>query len=91
MPKKKKVEEVAVEPVAESIPEPVVEPAVEPIAESLVSVVAMRPFKDGAFLHDFAKYGYPVQWKANEVRQLPARLYLKLNIRSGGNFTLKGK
>jgi hypothetical protein len=101
--KKRKSEEIAVpevepefEPVenlvapeveAQPVPEPSVVEEVSQPAEPLLQVRAKASFHDGAFINDFARYGYKkLYWTEGEVRRIPEWLFRKLNSRSGGQF-----
>lgn len=65
--------------------------AEEPTEPELVKVKAHQNFRDGAFKKDFEELGYTrPQWNEGEVRLIPARLYLKLQQRSGSKFSLVG-
>lgn len=62
--------------------------AVETVAEALLSVKARGRFIDGGLTEDFKKYGYSVNWKDGEVRNIPAWLYKKC-LNSGGRFDIE--
>jgi hypothetical protein len=62
--------------------------AVEPVAEALLSVKSRGRFIDGGLAEDFKKYGYSVNWKDGEVRNIPAWLYKKC-LNSGGRFDVE--
>jgi hypothetical protein len=64
--------------------------AVEPVVEvvRLLSVRSRGRFVDGGLAKDFQLYGYPVEWKDKEVRNIPAWLYRKC-LDSGGRFDLE--
>jgi hypothetical protein len=92
MAKKKVVEEEVVE-VEEVAEEPTEEVAVEevPSQPELVKVKAHQNFRDGAFKKELEELGYTrPQWNEGEVRLIPARLYFKLQQRSGNKFSLVG-
>lgn len=75
-------EDVVLEPEEVVVPEP---------PSDLVKVKANQNFRDGAFKQDFAAHGYTKpQWNEGGVRLLPARLYYKLQQRSGNKFSIVG-
>lgn len=43
----------------------------EPPKEKLLKFRATAPFSDGNLREAMEKYGYPVEWKTDEVRSLP--------------------
>ena len=91
MARKKEVqEEVQEEVLEEQVDEPIAVPAPiqDVLQEELIQVRANGSFHDGAFKNDFAKYGYSVHLGNNEVRSIPAWLYMKLMKRSGGRFSI---
>lgn len=59
-----------------------------PALEALLSVKSRGRFIDGNLANDFKKYGYSVNWKDGEVRNIPAWLYKKC-LDSGGRFDLE--
>ncbi len=63
----------------------------EEVPTELVKVKAHQNFRDGAFKKDLEELGYTrPQWNEGEVRLVPARLYFKLQQRSGNKFSLVG-
>lgn len=88
MAKKKKVidaEPVEVEPQSLEAEAPVVE---EVVKEPTLTVRSRGRFIDGGLAEDFKKYGYSVNWKDGEVRNIPVWLYKKC-LNSGGRFDIE--
>lgn len=50
--------------------------------EKLLKFRATSPFSDGNLREGMEKYGYPVEWRTDEVRELPAWL-IRRCIQSG--------
>lgn len=57
-------------------------PAATPPKEKLLKFRAVSFFSDGNLREGMEKYGYTVEWRANEVRALPAWL-IRRCVQSG--------
>lgn len=66
-------------------PNPLVGAPPAPPKEKLLALRALLPFTDGNLAEHFAKYGYGVDWKMNEVRHIPLWL-AKRAEQSGAEF-----
>ena len=65
------------------------ERVVIPAKEKLLSFRAVEFFSDGNLREYMEKYGYPVDWPADEIRKLPAWL-LQRCINSGAELEANG-